>query len=322
MLTNTIIIGVAGAGRRTGCTHLCLVLANFLKKKGLKIALLEKNDTKVFFNIAESEEIEITIEGSFFLNNLDFYISKSELTVPLIISRPYEYLIIDYGDYLECDKNSFSSNTTKIITCGSKLWEFGGINMIFEETHEEILKSFHYCFSFASNSPILQKEIAQEMDELENIYFPHYTEDPFINDDFEDAYEILGLPINETTKEKKKRNILKLQKKKKEIVINPSALEEINTIEDFEETEEVIVKESKGNLFSRIITNRKVLKPEIILETEEDKNISYNIAGINSKITHVLEAIYDLKVNHNIEKPFIQKQLDFAYKHAFCISLR
>ncbi len=288
-MTNTVIIGVAGAGRRAGCTHLCLVLANFLKNRNYRVALFEKNNTGVFENIADSEDIAINTEGSFLLNNVDCYTQMKETTQALIMSRPYDYLIIDYGDYLECDKVQFSTSTKKIITCGSKAWEFGGINALFEHTHEEILKSFYYCFIFASQNKALQREIIDGMEALTNIFFTPYTEDPFTDDNFADAHEILG--IESTSVEvSNKKNPLKLQRKKKvpkepvyEAKRVVEEVEEFDAIEDFEveefegidkeidkEIDKKQPQESREGFLSRIASVRKQRPPK---EEEIDVHI-------------------------------------------------
>ena len=269
--TNTITIGIAGAGRRTGCTHLSLVIANILSDRGHEVALLERNRTNVFTNIAETEQISISQEGSFSLNNLDFYTGQNDNLLSIVMGRDYEYVIIDFGDYLDAsfDYKLFSLSAKKIITCGSRPWEFAGMNILFDRTDNEILQSFYYCFMFTASNKAMQSEIKDALEGFNKIYFPPYSEDPFTSKDFDGIFDILsiaGIPQEDFSKKKKQQKGLFFKKKnRKEDQSSRNQatqpMPEQITIENEQVHSPVIYKENIKEVFDEVNTNEEMIVP-------------------------------------------------------------
>lgn len=192
----TKIIGVAGAGSRIGCTHTCIVLANRIHAVGCRVAILEENQSRCFPEIAEEYECDIDSNGKFTYQSIDYYTYRHPRLLPLILRDRYEYLIVDHGDFDNCDKDFFLTNHINIIVCGSRPWEMNEIENIFETVNtEEVLEAFHYCFNFAHDNFSLQRSIKKAMGTLQNVYFPPYTEDVFHNSEFSDLDNCIGIKM-------------------------------------------------------------------------------------------------------------------------------
>ena len=192
----TKIIGVAGAGSRIGCTHTCIVLANRIHAAGCRVAILEENQSRCFSEIAEEYECDIDSNGKFTYQSIDYYTYRHPRLLPLILRDRYEYLIVDHGDFDNCDKDFFLTNHINIIVCGSRPWEMNEIQNIFETVNtEEVLEAFHYCFNFAHDNFSLQRSIKKAMGTLRNVYFPSYTEDVFHNSEFSDLDNCIGIKM-------------------------------------------------------------------------------------------------------------------------------
>lgn len=100
-------IGIIGAGRHTGVTHLCVWLANYLTSAGhLKTAVLEWNDHGDFDEIRalctdgknNDSNKEINSKMSFQLLNVDYY-PRADADVWIdCLNYGYQRIIIDFGE--------------------------------------------------------------------------------------------------------------------------------------------------------------------------------------------------------------------------------
>lgn len=192
----TKIIGIAGAGEKSGCTHASIILANRIRAAGCRVAILEENKSKCFQKIAEEFECEISNEGKFVYQSIDYFIYRKPRLLPIILREGYDFLIVDHGNFNDCDKDFYLTNHMHVIMCGSRPWEMDGIQEIFETIQtEEMLEAFHYCFNFAHDNIHLQRNIKKAMGTLQNVYFPPYSEDVFHNSEFGDLDKAIGIFI-------------------------------------------------------------------------------------------------------------------------------
>lgn len=208
---NQIVIGVAGSETRIGVTHNTIVLVNHLRKKGYLVAIVEMNESDDFNKIRESFNEPIVADTYFSIKGIDYYLN-SENVLERVLEIPYNFIIVDFGNFEFCDKEIFNRSDVKIIIAGAKPWEIDNVNSIFKLSSEELLKEYHFCFNF-----VLEKsraDIRDGMGKLENVYFVDYVEDPFIQNDFPNAATILEeyLP-DEVTEQKEKTSFLKWRKK-------------------------------------------------------------------------------------------------------------
>lgn len=199
-----ILVGICGAGVRMGSTHNSIVLANFLRKHNQMVAIMEMNESNVFEKICEAQRAKIFDEGYFSINGVDYYPECDRKRVTAVSGKLYNFILLDFGNYNQSDKVLFNQCNIRVVFCGTKPWELDQLAPIFEEQDEDVLKKYHFCF-LGTTSRKLQKEISEQMNPLDNIWFPEYTEDPFQSDGFTEGQQIFGDYLNNVTVAKKKK---------------------------------------------------------------------------------------------------------------------
>lgn len=186
-----ITIGLAGAMPRIGVTHHSIVLANQLKKKGFRIALLEINRVNAFSNIAESFDLQI--KGDHFIKEGIAYYPKADADTLLHVkTKAFNFILIDFGQYIECDFDLFQHCDFKLIFSGVKAWEDAFIQPVFDCGIKAgaDLSEYNYYFNFVDEA--VKTEVKNGMGELEKVYFCDYTANPFNSYNLPGAEDILN----------------------------------------------------------------------------------------------------------------------------------
>lgn len=213
---NKILVGVTGSQHRIGCTHASIVLANYLREKGYMVALLEYGQQEVFAQIREAYEENLVEDRYFSLNGVDCYggVSEQEF-LQLLSNKFYNFLIVDFGTYADCDRMMFSRCDLRLLIVGAKPWELAHIHQIFETTDLETLKQLHFIFNFISGEQY--GDIRKEMEELDQVYFLPLTEDPFESKqrigELEKIFAFYESQNNQP-KKKKRRSFLEMLRRK------------------------------------------------------------------------------------------------------------
>lgn len=212
-IVNKRMIGICGVEKNIGVTHNAIVLANFFRKQGFMVALVEMNASKAFDNICEAYGESKFKEGYFTLNGIDFYANMTSDNVATILEHSYNVILFDMGVYEECDRVLFERCEDRIIIAGEKPWEMDSINHIFEIASKEALEKYTFCFNFTPQTDYT--EIRRGMESLSsNVHFLKYTDQPFESSDFADAEVIFENCLPEKVEEKK--GLMARFKKKKE----------------------------------------------------------------------------------------------------------
>lgn len=213
MAVQKILIGISGAGKRMGSTHNSIVLANFLRENNQMVAVMEMNASNTFKTFCEAQKAKLFDDGYFSLKGVDFYPECDRERVTAIAGKLYNFILLDFGNYQEADKVLFNKCDVRIYFVGTKPWELGGLEEIFREQDEDVLKKCHFCF-LGTTSRKLQKEIFSHMEPLENVWFPEYTEDPFETTMFPEGQQIFADYLrNVKTAERKKGFLDRMIKK-------------------------------------------------------------------------------------------------------------
>lgn len=309
------IIGVIGAEKRCGCTHTCLTIANFLKNRGLKVALCQCDEKKsTFEDIQESAGAVIDKGNNYFTyNQIDYYPFVNDMIFKNITLNPkYNYVILDLSDYDKMDEKFLAKSDIKILVCGSKPWEVTALGKVFGQLDEKILQSFVYYFTFCSDNETAKKNIIDGMDTLTNVYFPKYTEDPFVCEDFPGASEILGEAFDKKTEDDRIKNMQSRKASRFSIFGNIS--------EQKEEAKEVIQKEepvvededeftldatTPAKIEEKVNTKKSVFKK---LESDKKKDNSKGISIFSSFGKNKVEIENEIEAPSNLS--YIQTETD------------
>ena len=122
----TVVIGIMGIAQGVGTTHLSIMVGNYLANGlGNKVAIVglgKKDDYASFAPTPMGSRDEC--ENEYFISNgMKFYKSVSNLQVPIILSKNYDYVIID----IECNnafgRNQFIKSDKKVVIGSLSRWK-------------------------------------------------------------------------------------------------------------------------------------------------------------------------------------------------------
>lgn len=211
---NNHLIGIAGSEHRIGTTHAAILLANFFRKKGFMVALLEMNDSKDFSCIQEGFEEKESEGGYFTLNGIDFYKNADIRKLGQVMEKSYNFILLDFGAYEKCDLVTLHRCSEKIIISGSKPWEIESVNTIFEMEEQEVIKDYIFYFNFSLERE--QDDIRKGMSIIKNVFFLDIANDLFsLEFTLPDAEKVFSKYLPEKQEEEKKSLFQKLGKRKK-----------------------------------------------------------------------------------------------------------
>lgn len=205
---NKRLIGLAGVEGNIGVTHNTIVLANYFRKQGFMVALVEMNMTGAFEKIRTDFGEKMFQEGYFTLNGVDFYENFNSEKLPSVMEHSYNIILLDFGAFQECDRTEFTRCEDRIIIAGSKSWELEETNKIFSLVSKEALMEYIFCFNLTAEADF--QGIRDGMGEIKNVHFLNYTVDPFSSFDFADANSIFADVLPEKIEEKKNGFMAKL----------------------------------------------------------------------------------------------------------------
>lgn len=211
---NNHLIGIAGSEHRIGTTHTSFLLANFFRKKGFMVALLEMNDSKAFCCIQEGFEEKESEGGFFTLNGIDLYKDADIKKLGQVMEKSYNFILLDFGEYGNCDLVTLHKCSEKIIVSGSKPWEIESVNRVFEMEEQDVLKDYIFYFNFSLERE--QDDIRKGMSIIKNVHFLDINNDLFsLESTLPDAKEVFASYLPEKQEEEKKGLFQKLGKKKR-----------------------------------------------------------------------------------------------------------
>ena len=172
------VIGVIGTENGVGATHLSLMLGVFLSiVKGYKVAVVELNRPG---SIRQAGVILKSLKPSFrkkLLNLITLYTESDEAELSEVISKEYDYVIVDYGCDFNKNKKSYLMCPHKIVVGSLSWWRLQNyVAFLANNSAEKSLK--HWLFM--ATSPVkegiryLNREFKIEVEEIP------YEPDPFM----------------------------------------------------------------------------------------------------------------------------------------------
>jgi len=179
-IVGSIFISVIGLERNTGATHLSLLIGNFLKKKGLKVAVIEANNSEDLSTIESAYEggPYQTKEKMFNIRGVDYYKNIQTLNIPEIINK-YNFIILDIGseDNTEHFEEFFRSHV-QIVTASGAIWKREKIEL-FQSAYQD-LKYENIILAIPFADKYILDDLSKETDFLEIVSIPVHS-DPFEN---------------------------------------------------------------------------------------------------------------------------------------------
>ncbi|MBA4688629.1 MAG: hypothetical protein H2184_15870 [Candidatus Galacturonibacter soehngenii] len=214
-----VMIGFAGATENIGVTHNAIIMANWLRKKGFMVAFVEfqkkylelKDELSPFESIKESFDEKLIDEKYFTVGGVDYYQKANVDVLSSVLSKSYNFIVIDFGCFRSYDKMEFGRCAERIVVSGSKPWELESMLDFFDDLSGMSMETTHFCFNHTHED--MYKGIKENMDEVESIHFLKYITDPFNSYDFSDA-EIIMKKYMPVVIEEKKKGIFNRKKNK------------------------------------------------------------------------------------------------------------
>ncbi|PZT52602.1 hypothetical protein [Paenibacillus silvae] len=164
-IIGTILVAVMGVESKVGSTHQSILIANYLKRKGYSVGLVEANASSDFTAIEnayegtpdfKSNNLHFTIEG------VEYYKNNSKLDINHLVTAGHDYLILDIGGFEESDwSTEFYRASVNIVVGAGSDWRQGKIRR-FRDIHKKMDQSnWVYCIPFVENLSIqdIRKEL-------------------------------------------------------------------------------------------------------------------------------------------------------------------
>lgn len=195
-IVGTVIIGVASAGRKSGCTHTAIQISSFLSREGLSVAcieLMEQDRHRPVFSTFKSDEPSHLQPGGFRIGGIDFFPYDQVENIIEILHAGYKYIVLDFGQLINEDvgeakpsaySQEFLRSDFSIITAGSSLWDYKDALQLIDTMQEwKWRKQLNVLINF-TDAPLF-KEISEalttkEKQTLQLQFAPApYQPDPF-----------------------------------------------------------------------------------------------------------------------------------------------
>lgn len=164
-IIGTITVAVIGVESKMGATHFSIMIANYLHRKGYKVALKEANGSRDFTRIEHAYEGIKDFESQttrFSINGVDYFKSNSPEDMSKLISLGYDYLILDIGypDDSDWGQEFFRAGVQLVLGSGSE-WRQPQL-VRFRERYKHLDQSnWLYCIPFIEKQGI--NDIRKEM---------------------------------------------------------------------------------------------------------------------------------------------------------------
>jgi hypothetical protein len=207
-----VMIGLTGSQKRIGTTHSAVMLAGCLRKKGYMVAAVEFNHSGTFQKVREDFGEKLHDHFYFAMNGIDYYPDIERESFRRILEKSYNFIVMDFGNFQDCNMEEYHKCHVRLICAGSKAWELEYAASILQQYDDEILKHVHFYFNFTDKSyekPI-KKQMKNSKGESLKVHFLDYRSDPFNTEEFPAVDQLLGEYLRIAQKKKgwfKRRNI-------------------------------------------------------------------------------------------------------------------
>lgn len=171
-IINKVMIGVAGTQPRIGCTHTAISLAAALRSRGYMVAVAEHNDSadSDFLHIMENFSEKLIENDYFTIDGVDYYPNRNATSLAAILGQSYNFVIIDFGNYDQCDQVTYNKSDVRLMVCGSKPYELPHVEKVFLLCPEDMLLKMNFMFNFTYKEH--EKDIRESMRTSDNQEIP------------------------------------------------------------------------------------------------------------------------------------------------------
>lgn len=196
---NKVMVGVIGSQPRVGCTHNSIVIANQLKRWGYSVAYVEMNESGALQQIRQAEKLSM-VNSYFVSRNIDYYPdADSSLLKKILRDEVYNFIILDFGGFQDCDINAYNRCHVKIVIGNAQPWEINFLAEFWNRYDDEAREHIQFYLNFVEN-----KSDRKTLKKLfhKDLRFLGYSADPFSEKDFPGLSELLEEYLPDKPKKK------------------------------------------------------------------------------------------------------------------------
>ncbi|MCB7064106.1 MULTISPECIES: hypothetical protein [Clostridia] len=159
------IIGIIGAGRGTGVTHLSVLAANYLSSSlQRRTAVIEWNDHGSFFQIKATfrdslEKRAGSADYGYKIFGVAYYMQGDPRVLARCMDGSYDDIVIDFGEMRASIRAEWLRCTVKIITASLSEWK---LKAFMELLTEEDERRTGWIYTAAFGSEDIRREIERQ----------------------------------------------------------------------------------------------------------------------------------------------------------------
>lgn len=208
-----VTIGISGASPKIGVTHAAITLAMTLRRRGYMVCLIELNGSGTFQKIRNS--FNAKMNGTFFkVDGVDLYPDADKHILAEAKTNAYNFLILDFGNYINSDIEEYFKCHEKIMIVGSKPWEMESLTEFISIYDDDTIISINYIFNFTAteNKKEIKKNAKLPNGEKLKVFFADYSPNLFDVHNFASIDSILSDYLAIETKKQKKKGVFGMRK--------------------------------------------------------------------------------------------------------------
>lgn len=207
-IIGSVFIGVANSVRGAGSTFISMAIANYIKRQGQSVAIIEMNPNPQLGNLSKDKT-----NNKVAINGIDIYYMKkcndNEFPIPPLASN-YKYIVADLGVLKRIEKGiytnnsnyfEFSRSTVPILMVSGSSWKWGEV---FPYLLDDNFSNWTIFVSPTSSDvkKIVYKDLSQY---TKKIHFLPYAENPY--NPSEELCKIFDISLGNFLVTKRKRKL-------------------------------------------------------------------------------------------------------------------
>lgn len=161
-IIGTVTIAVMGIEANSGSTHTAILIANYLERKGNKVAIIEANASNDFAKIANAYDGVMGLQNDeqyFTIQEVDYYKSNYRYDVAELLELEYDYIILDLGSHRNTKYiEEFYRAHVQVITGHSSEWRQEKICEFAQLHSHRDQERWIFCLPFSDKQTIADIE--------------------------------------------------------------------------------------------------------------------------------------------------------------------
>ncbi len=178
--SRSFIIAVSGIGTGAGSTHQSILIANFARRLGTRVAICECNFSNSFSNIEKALGYK-SIQNNFKFKGVTFFKNIDNGLLNEILAQNFQVVVLDIGKNLPLYRQHFLNADLPIVVTRNSDWQKENIEYFIDTNNEIMMNRIKWLSLYSSNF---------ELSLLKKRFGKNFLTMPFIKDPFSKNTEI------------------------------------------------------------------------------------------------------------------------------------